>query len=275
MSDSSNEVLVNVFGTLGAVLWSVQLLPQIYLNHRRRQAQGVQPSFMMLWAVSGLALGVHNVLANVNIALQVQAQILTALSLSVLAVEAGSDERLPTVYRPVRPFFAVTWAQIMYFEHEWSKLRTCLTTASLAFAFAGVEAALIAGLRYGLTQGPPRWFLTFMAVLAAVGLALGVLREYVDILRTQSTQDLSLIFVYLDAGGDLTSLISVALASPLSIESIVIYASELLLWIGIMVLAVWFGPMKRWRHWKATKAPAISIEQHVEDVETTQAAEVT
>ena len=45
---------------------------------------------MLLWSLAGLPLGIHNILSNQPVALQVQAQILTGLSL-------------------------VTWAQTMYY----------------------------------------------------------------------------------------------------------------------------------------------------------------
>jgi len=59
----------------------VQLIPQIIINYRRHNATGLQPSMMMLWAWAGVPLGVYNIVQNFNIALRIQPQILTALSL--------------------------------------------------------------------------------------------------------------------------------------------------------------------------------------------------
>lgn len=50
---------------------------------------------MLLWATAGLPLGIHNILANLNVALQVQPQILTSLSL-------------------------ITWSQVMFYGHVGS-----------------------------------------------------------------------------------------------------------------------------------------------------------
>jgi hypothetical protein len=69
-----------------------QLLPQIYLNYRRHSTEGLQPSMMLLWASAGVPLGIYNVLSHKSVALQVQAQILTALSL-------------------------ITWAQCAHYGH--------------------------------------------------------------------------------------------------------------------------------------------------------------
>jgi len=58
-----------------------QLLPQIVLNFRRRSTTGLKPSFMLLWASAGCPLAVYNIVHKFNIALIVQPQILTGLSL--------------------------------------------------------------------------------------------------------------------------------------------------------------------------------------------------
>ena len=43
----NNAVVATLFGTLGAVCWSVQLIPQIVLNYRRHSAHGLSAPFMM------------------------------------------------------------------------------------------------------------------------------------------------------------------------------------------------------------------------------------
>lgn len=73
------------------VCWSIQLIPQIIINYRRHNAIGLQPTMMMLWAWAGVPLGVYNIVENFNIALRIQPQILTVLSL-------------------------VTWIQCYYYE---------------------------------------------------------------------------------------------------------------------------------------------------------------
>jgi hypothetical protein len=102
-----NPAAANVLGTLGAVslppdkfewhwpqvCWSIQvipppkeivdwqLIPQIIINYRRHNATGLQPTMMFLWACAGVPLGVYNIVENFNIALRIQPQILTVLSL--------------------------------------------------------------------------------------------------------------------------------------------------------------------------------------------------
>jgi hypothetical protein len=48
-----------------------------------------------------------------------------------------------------------------------------------------------------------------MAILSAIGLALGVLRHYYDIYQERTVRGISWGFVLLDAMGDLTSLLAI------------------------------------------------------------------
>jgi hypothetical protein len=52
-----------------------------------------------------------------------------------------------------------------------------------------------------------------MAVLSALLLALGVGWHYVDIYRTRTVRGISFLFVAIDAGGDLFSLLSLGWSS--------------------------------------------------------------
>jgi hypothetical protein len=102
-----------------------QLIPQIVLNHRRHSTEGLQSSMMLLWALAGIPLGVYNITENFNIALRIQAQILTCLSL-------------------------ITWAQCMYYGKSWSKTKSAVILGCMAIFMGGIEAGLIMALRVGL-----------------------------------------------------------------------------------------------------------------------------
>ena len=62
-------------------LTTLKLVPQIIINYRRHNTVGLQRSMMLLWACAGVPLGAYNISENFNIALQIQPQILTVLSL--------------------------------------------------------------------------------------------------------------------------------------------------------------------------------------------------
>lgn len=162
-----------------------QLLPQIYLNYSRHHTIGLHQAMMLLWAFAGLPLALHNILSHQPIALQVQAEILTALSL-------------------------ITWAQVRYYSHGWTVKRCVGCLLGLVFAFAAVQLIVILGFRKGVPSGEaPEAFIKATAVLSAVSLSAGVLRHYWDIWTEDTVRGISWGFVFLDAMGDLTSLLSI------------------------------------------------------------------
>ena len=130
-------------------------------------------------------MGVYNILSRKSIALQIQPQILASLSL-------------------------ITWGQVYYFGHGWSRSKTILVVLGLALIGASVELLGILPFRLLRSDGSaPHGYLLAMAILSALGLGLGVGRHYWDIYTHRNVRGISFIFVVLDAAGDLTSLLSV------------------------------------------------------------------
>ena len=211
---AGNATVSNVFGTFGAVCWCVQLVPQIVLNYRRHSADGLSSGFMLFWAAAGIPMGVYNIVSKFNVALQVQPQILTVLSL-------------------------VTWSQCLRYQRKWSLTRVLFIAAAFAALLAGVETALFFGVLTG-QQHEIEWPLTLMAVLAATFLALGVLEQYLAIWKNRSVEGISFLFCGIDALGDVTSIISVAFEPSINILGFVMYGVEFLLWCGIFACGFWF-----------------------------------
>ena len=107
-----------------------------------------------------------------------------------------------------------------------------------------VEASLIIALRRA-SQEDLSWPFTVAAAFSAVLLAAGVLRHYVDIWKHRTVRGISFLFVGIDAAGDLFSLLSVFFESTLDVLGIVIYATELVLWIGIMCCGAHYNLLPR------------------------------
>ncbi len=170
---------------------------------------------MVLWALAGLPLGVYNIVGDFNIALQVQPQILSSLSL-------------------------ITWAQCKYYGSGWRARSAGSVVGAVGAIMGGIELGLIFALRKA-RRDHVEWPMTLMAVLSAVLLAAGVLSHYWDIYKTRSVRGISFIFVGIDALGDLTSLLSVFFQPHLDVLGLVIYGSELVLWIGVMTCGVVFN----------------------------------
>ena len=170
---------------------------------------------MMLWAWAGVPLGVYTIVEQFNVALQIQPQMLAFLSL-------------------------VTWIQCYYYEHKWSVPKALAVVLPIGCAMAGIEIGLIFALRRGKQRGV-EWPVTLMAVLAAVFLALGVLRHYWDIYQHRTVRGISFFFVGLDAMGDLTSILSVLFQPSLDVLGLIIYGVELTLWIGIFACGGYYN----------------------------------
>ncbi|KAF2822774.1 PQ loop repeat protein [Ophiobolus disseminans] len=224
-------VAANVLGTLGAVCWSIQLIPQIVINYRRHNAVGLQPTMMMLWAWAGVPLGVYNIAEGFNVALRIQPQILTLLSL-------------------------VTWIQCFYYERNWSVIRSLAVVVPVACIMGAVQAALTIGVGHAKDRNMD-WPAILMAVAAAVLLAAGVGRHYIDVYVHRTVRGISFIFVGIDALGDVFSLMSVVFQPTLDVLGMAIYGTELVLWIGIFVCGAHYN-LVPWLRGKRESTAAVA-----------------
>lgn len=200
-------------------LTNCKLLPQIWKNWRRHDSESLSALFFLSWAVAGVPLGVYNIVEDFNVALQVQPNILIFLSL-------------------------LTWSQCKHYGEKWGRTKIALSFASLAAILGGIEVGLVFALRLARDRGQ-NWALTLMAILAAVLLGAGVLRHYFDMFQTRSDAGISLRFALLDASGDVVSLLSVAFQPSLSVLGMVIYGTELAIWIGLIAIVLCFRVGKR------------------------------
>ncbi|KEF63451.1 uncharacterized protein A1O9_01429 [Exophiala aquamarina CBS 119918] len=200
-------VAANILGVTGAICWSVQLIPQIVINYRRHDTTGLQPTMMLFWAAAGIPLGVYNIVEDFNVALRIQPQLLTFLSL-------------------------VTWIQCKYYGDQWPLSKSAAILTPVVLLMGGIECGLIFALRKARRE-MVEWPTVFMAVLSACLLSAGVLRHYWDIYKERTVRGISFLFVFIDALGDLTSLTSVIFQRELDILGMVMYGSELILWLGV------------------------------------------
>jgi hypothetical protein len=83
--------------------------------------------------------------------------------------------------------------------------------------------------------------MTLMSAMSATLLAAGVLRHYWDIWIHRTVRGISFIFVAIDAGGDLFSLLSIFFQPELDIKGMIIYATELTLWLGVFACGGYFN----------------------------------
>lgn len=123
---------------------------------------------------------------------------------------------------------------------EWTIARSLAIVCPVACVMGGIQAALIIALR-SAKDGHLQWPLTLMAVLSAALLAAGVLRHYWDIYLHCTVRGISFLFVGIDAAGDVFSLVSVLFQPKLDILGLVIYGTELVLWIGVFACGGYYN----------------------------------
>lgn len=119
-------------------------------------------------------------------------------------------------------------------------MRSLALVVPVACVMGGLEAALIVALRVA-KEKDLQWPLTLMAVLSAALLAAGVLRHYVDVYLHRTVRGISFLFVGIDAAGDLFSLVSVLFQPELDVLGLVIYGTELVLWVGIFACGGYYN----------------------------------
>lgn len=123
---------------------------------------------------------------------------------------------------------------------KWSVLRALAVVTPIACIMGGIQAALIVALRIARDKHL-QWPLTLMAVFSAVLLAAGVLRHYWDIYVHRTVRGISFLFVGIDAAGDVFSLVSVVFQPTLDILGLIIYGTELILWIGVFACGGYYN----------------------------------
>ncbi|KAJ5665538.1 PQ loop repeat protein, partial [Penicillium maclennaniae] len=128
MSGDNITVASNVLGTIGTVLWCIQLIPQIWYNWRRKTTDGFPAVMMLLWASCSVPMGAYLILQEVSIPLQIQPQMFGFFSL-------------------------VNWGQILYYNHNYSRLKATIVCSGCVLLFGGIEALLILTLRIPYENG--------------------------------------------------------------------------------------------------------------------------
>ncbi|EPE30318.1 hypothetical protein GLAREA_13041 [Glarea lozoyensis ATCC 20868] len=120
------------------------LIPQIIINHRRHNTTGLQPSMMLLWAIAGVPLGAYNIAGNFNVALLIQPQILTVLSLVTWGQcgfydDAGIDRDIhwPVILMGVVSAILLSAGVL---RHYWD-IYTHRTVRGISFIFVAIDAA--------------------------------------------------------------------------------------------------------------------------------------
>ncbi|RPA82143.1 hypothetical protein BJ508DRAFT_318124 [Ascobolus immersus RN42] len=215
MADDHITPTANILGTIGTVLWCMQLLPQIWKNYRTKSTEGLG-AMMLIWAFSGVPMAIYAIIQKLNIPIQAQAIIFTALSL-------------------------VTWGQCLLYHHKLSVWKSIVLPLLLGTVFACIEVGVVLGFgpsHDAGNEGPTM----AIGIIAAVLLAGGLLPPYWEIWKRRGEViGISYRMLSIDSLGGIFSLLSLfAQKGEFDVVAGVQFCVVVFLESGIMVLgAIW------------------------------------
>ncbi|POY71519.1 hypothetical protein BMF94_5440 [Rhodotorula taiwanensis] len=232
-----NSVAENVFGTLGAVFWSVQLVPQIWKSWKRKDTAGLSTFMLFLWFLSGVWLGSYSVTSGLSIPLVIQPQLFCLFS-------------------------AIAWAQCLHYDSGLGRRSATFLILGCLAVGGGVEAGLIFGTKALQHHGNER-LNTATGVLAAILIIAGLLPQYWEVWKYKAVVGISLVFLTIDLLGGVWSLLSLVFSPPpFDPLAAVSYSSVVVLELGIFFLAAVLNP----RYYRKERERKLKEEEEVTTV---------
>ncbi|KAF8268698.1 hypothetical protein EI94DRAFT_1771495 [Lactarius quietus] len=211
-----NPAAENVFGTMGAILWTVQLIPQLIKSYRTKSTKGLSPGSLM-WSIAALPLGIYVIAQDLNIPLIVQPQLFGLFTL-------------------------LSWAQCMYYGRAHSR-KWCAVV--LGATLAGMVFALRPSYRRGASAGKAG--VRFFGILSSAMLSLALLPQYYEIYKHGAVIGISLTFMAVDLLGGVFSILSLVFKSYFDATAAVSYSLVVILDGAVLVLAVILNPRAKRR----------------------------
>lgn len=206
----ASGVAENVLGTIGTVLWCIQLIPQVIRNYRTKDCEGLPPLMMFLWAACGVPFSIYFIATDGSIPLRIQPQLFTF-------------------------FCTLSWIQTLYYPpKKIARTRLIIYVTLFILISVGLEVGFILWLRPLYRRGI-EWPMLIIGIIASVLLALGLIPPYFELAKRQGrVVGINFIFLTMDCSGALFSMLSV-LVGTMDIMSIVLYAIVMALEIGIFL----------------------------------------
>ncbi|ODQ77532.1 hypothetical protein BABINDRAFT_163532 [Babjeviella inositovora NRRL Y-12698] len=207
---TNDSAAANTLGTIGTVLWCVQLVPQIYFNYRKKNCEGLPPLMLFLWSACGVPFAIYFISIDSNIPVQVQPCVFTVLCL-------------------------IGFVQSLYYPPvSWPTRRIILVVVAFVVGAMALEVGFIIPLKRWYQEGTT-WPPLIFGILASILLAAGLIPPYFELWKRQGRViGINFIFLTIDFSGAVFSLASLAVdTAKLDIMGCVLYAICALLELGI------------------------------------------
>ena len=180
----SSDVATNVLGTIGTVLWSVQLIPQVWKNYRRHGVDGLSMFLFIMWIIAAEFYGPYAIIQHLNIPIQIQPQSWCFFCIIVVV-------------------------QVLHYDHGWDTCKCIWAVCGSSAVLGGIQVGFVFALR----EHPSDWSIKVFGALAAVFIFVGLLPPYLDIWRQHRVRGFSWLFLAIDMLGALFSILSMAVSS--------------------------------------------------------------
>ncbi|KAF9362827.1 hypothetical protein BGX34_005429 [Mortierella sp. NVP85] len=213
------SILENVFGMLGIIFWSLQLLPQVIDNYKAKSTEGLSYSMFFIWVLCALGFGSYSIAENLSIPIILQPQIFGSLS-------------------------ALCYLQCLYYgkRTRWSLKKTVIGGILMFIAMAGIEVAAVYATKAGehhQVQGTTE----AAGIIPIILLAMGFVPQYVDIYREKSVVGVSMAFIVADAMGAVFSIISLCFRDTFDLLATLNYVVVLICDLIIFVFYIYYNKL--------------------------------
>ncbi|THH32022.1 hypothetical protein EUX98_g2169 [Antrodiella citrinella] len=234
----ANKVAENVLGTIGAICWTVQLIPQIWKSWRSKSTDGLSLWLVFLWGFSGPFLGVYAIVQDLNVPLILQPHLFAALCF-------------------------VSWAQCLYYGKKRSRNFAVVSFLAVCVLLGGFEAGMVFAISPSFHAGHIA-AVQFFGIMSSVVISLALLPQYYEIYKHKEVVGISIMFMLVDCLGGVFSDLSLAFKAKFNVIPAVTYSLVVVLDGIVLLLALILNPRaaRRLRALKDAEAalPAPAIE---------------
>ncbi|RIB19431.1 PQ loop repeat-domain-containing protein [Gigaspora rosea] len=195
MENNEHQVLFHdlsyIFGTIGTILWTFQLLPQVYKNWRNESTKGLSPITMLIWAMACLFYAIYAMVSELSIVLIIQPVIFGLLCL-------------------------ICDIQYMYYDNSKfirNKTKTGLLFFVICIIWAGFQSICVLGIRLAEKKNID-WPKTVSGIIPTILSFIGYVPQYYEIYCRKIVCGISLIFLAIEMLGAAFSVLSLAFNPP-------------------------------------------------------------
>ncbi|KAJ7911325.1 PQ loop repeat-domain-containing protein [Mycena leptocephala] len=216
---ATDPVAENVLGTMGAVCWTVQLIPQVWKSWREKSTDGLSPWLVLLWGIAAGFLGAYAILLDLNVPLILQPQLFGFFSL-------------------------LSWGQCQYYTQKRSVRTAAALTAGAMLVVGGFETTMVFALRgaYGARTDAGLRGVQFIGISSSVIISLALFPQYVEIWRLREVVGISVLFMVVDLLGGVFSDLSLAFKDKFDIVAAITYSLVVVLDAFVILAAMILNP---------------------------------